>query len=507
MKAVEFRGVWERYRIKFVQKRDVLWEEFWALQDINFAVKKGEVMGVIGENGAGKTTLLKLIAGMLVSDRGEVYVQGKVSALMELGAGFNPEFTGRENIILNARMYGLDEDLLEQKMNEIIEFAGLGKFIDAPIRYYSQGMYMRLAFALAIFAEPEILLIDDILAVGDEEAQQKCIRKVFQLKQAGKTIVVVSHDMNMIVRLCDRVILLENGRIAREGLPQKVIPYYLETVGDKKGIAILEKDRLRVVFNNGRISLSCNDYFLTKGMGAYISYFIPSINSWSSSLNLSWQIKSFFSDRLVAEGRSQEGSLSQIWVLQLGQGILRWQVEMKELAIRQPHIDLVFMPQYKKWMTLDKNGDFPIFAYKSDWQDLGLNNCPDGIVGISPQEDTFDLPGLIFEIAGKDKQVKLLNTGYEQEARIIQVYLSSKNFAIDTKIFSQRNKFEDYIESIRGRFLLRRQAQEARQRARCSLRWGQFSLFADLEAKTLRLYYQDKLLRPAYLLFAQSDLV
>ena len=162
MRAVEFRGVWEKYRIKFIQKKNVFWEEFWALEDINFGVNKGQVIGIIGENGAGKTTLLKLIAGMLVPDRGEVYVQGKVSALMELGAGFNPEFTGRENIILNARMYGLAEEALEQQIGETIEFAGLGKFIDAPIKYYSQGMYMRLAFALAIYVEPDILLIDDI---------------------------------------------------------------------------------------------------------------------------------------------------------------------------------------------------------------------------------------------------------------------------------------------------------------------------------------------------------
>ena len=224
MRVVDFKGVWEKYHIKFIQKKNVFWEEVWALEDINFRVDKGKVLGIIGENGAGKTTRLKLIAGKLVSDRGEVYVQGKVSALMELGAGFNPEFTGRENIILNARMYGLGEEMLEQQMGEIIRFAGLGKFIDAPIKYYSQGMYMRLAFALAIYVEPDILLIDDILAVGDEEAQQRCIKKIFQLKQAGKTIVVVSHDMNRIGKLCDQVILLDRGKIVQKGSPEEVIP-------------------------------------------------------------------------------------------------------------------------------------------------------------------------------------------------------------------------------------------------------------------------------------------
>ena len=188
MNVIEFHNVYEKYRIKFIAEGKVSWEEIWALRDLSFKVANSEVLGVIGENGAGKTTLLKLIAGMLIPDRGTVNVHGKVSTLMELGAGFNSEFTGRENIVLNAKIYGFSEDALEQQMEKIVEFAGLGKFIDAPIKYYSQGMYMRLAFALAIFVEPDILLIDDILAVGDEEAQQKCIKKIFELKESGRIL-------------------------------------------------------------------------------------------------------------------------------------------------------------------------------------------------------------------------------------------------------------------------------------------------------------------------------
>ncbi|PIQ88105.1 MAG: hypothetical protein COV73_00580, partial [Candidatus Omnitrophica bacterium CG11_big_fil_rev_8_21_14_0_20_43_6] len=202
MRAVIVENLCEKYRIKFITEGKVSWEEIWALQDINLNINQGEVVGIIGHNGAGKTTFLRLLAGMLVPDKGEVNVQGKVTAIMELGAGLNPEFTGRENIILNARVYGIEEEILKQKIDEIIIFSNLGKFIDAPIKYYSQGMYMRLAFALAIFAEPDILLIDDILAVGDEEAQQKCKRKIVELKEAGKTIILVSHDMGMINKLC-----------------------------------------------------------------------------------------------------------------------------------------------------------------------------------------------------------------------------------------------------------------------------------------------------------------
>lgn len=490
---IEINNVWEKYRIKFIRERKVSWEEVWVLKDVNFKVNKGEVVGLIGQNGAGKTTLLKLIAGMLVPDRGKVDVEGKVSALMGLGAGFNPEFTGRENIVLNARVYGLDERMLDEKTDKVIEFAGLGKFIDAPIKYYSQGMYMRLAFALAIYVEPDILLIDDILSVGDEEAQQKCIKKVFELKQAGKTIVLVSHDMNMVSRLCDRVILLEKSRIVREGLPAKVISYYLETVGEKNGIAVLEKEGLRTIFNNGRLFLNYNGFPLTKAMGGYVSFFISSLNSWSSSFNLSWQIKSSGTDKIIAEGRSHEGILSQIWTLQLEKGYLQWQTEIKEKAIKQPHIDLLLIPQYKRWQTLDKSSDFPPFVSKSNWQDLGLNGCPDVILGVAGDWQSQDLPGLILEQKDEDIALKLLNTGYEQEARVIQgdLNLAIHNL-ISIRIFPEQEKFERHIRNAKQRLLLKQQAELTRPSAQRSISSGALRLFADVEAKSLRLYYKDK---------------
>lgn len=286
MKIIEFNNVWEKYRIKFVKHKKIFWEEIWALRGVSFTVNKGEVLGIVGENGAGKTTLLKLIAGMFVPDKGKVAVRGKVSVLMELGAGFNPEFTGRENIILNARIYGLDAEKVEQQMEKIIEFADIGKFIDAPVKYYSQGMYTRLAFALAIFVEPDVLLIDDILSVGDADAQKKCINKIFELKESGKTIILVSHDMQMIGRLCNRVILLDKGKIIDSGNASGVVYRYLETVGDKSGMAVLEKDKLRVVFNNGKITFSYAGVPLTKEIGGYVSYFVHSFGIWFSSPNL-----------------------------------------------------------------------------------------------------------------------------------------------------------------------------------------------------------------------------
>ena len=506
MSAIEFNNVWEKYRIKFIKEGKVSWEEVWVLEDVSFKVDKGEVLGVIGENGAGKTTLLKLIAGMLMSDKGNVNVQGKVSTLMELGAGFNPEFTGRENVLINARIYGVDEENLQGRIAEIIEFAGLDRFIDAPIKYYSQGMYMRLAFALAIYVEPDILLIDDILAVGDEEAQQKCIKKIFELKQAGKTIILVSHNMNMVSKLCNRVILLERGKIVREDSPQKIIQDYLESVGDKKGIAVLAKGKLRTVFNNGKINISYDDNLLTKGMGGYVSFFNPSSNTWFPSSNFSWQIKSLSSNKIIAEGITSDGVISQIWTLQLEDIQLKWQIEIKEEVAKEAHIDLFLIPQYKEWLTLNKNGTFPSFINKFNWQDLGLNDSPEGILGVVPDStpEAQNFPSFILEREDKDSQIKLFNTGYEQEARIIQIYSSSKKFiSLNIRIFPEKDKIEDYVIHIRNQFFLKQQEEKqklllkqqeelAKLRASHTIASGHLRLYADLENKAIRLYYKDR---------------
>ena len=517
MNAIEFSSVWEKYRIKFVKENRVSWEEVWALENLSFKVGKGEVLGVIGENGAGKTTLLKLIAGMLMPDMGNLDVQGKVSTLMELGAGFNPEFTGRENILINARIYGLDEESLQHKIGRIIEFAGLEKFIDAPIKYYSQGMYMRLAFALAIYVEPDVLLIDDILAVGDEEAQQKCINKVSELRQAGKTIVIVSHDMNMITKLCDRAILLDRGRIVMEGPPQRTVQHYLESVGDKKGIAALESDKFRAVFNNGKINISYQDNLLTKGAGGYVSFFNHSCGAWFSSSNFSWQIKNAAIDKIVAEGLTRDGTLAQVWTLQLEDSELKWQVEIRQEGVMGVHLDLFLEPQYKEWLTLNKNGIFPPLLNKLNWQDLGINDFPEGLLAITTGTalEALKLPAVILETKDKDSQIKLLNTGYGQEARVIQVYPSNNNFiTLTVKIFSEKNKIEDYIGRAEERFLLKEQEAQrqlllkeqrakrqiilrqlealVRLRASRIISLGPLRLYADLDNKVIKIYYKNK---------------
>lgn len=205
---------------------------FWALKDVSFEVKKGEVLGVIGRNGAGKTTLLKILSRITKPTTGKVTLKGKVASLLEVGTGFHPELTGRENIYLNGSILGMKKKEVEEKFKEIIEFSGIKKFLDTPVKRYSSGMYVRLAFAIAAHLEPEILLIDEVLAGGDAEFQKKCLGKMKEVATGGRTVLFVSHNLAAIRNLSDRVIILEEGRIYGGGQTEKTIDQYLKLVGE-----------------------------------------------------------------------------------------------------------------------------------------------------------------------------------------------------------------------------------------------------------------------------------
>lgn len=209
-------------------------EIFWALQNISFEVPKGKTLGIIGSNGSGKSTLLKIIAGLQRPSQGKVKVTGRLSALIELGAGFHPEFTGRENIFINGMILGLSRKEIYKKFDEIVRFAELEEFIDNPVKTYSSGMYMRLAFAIAVTVNPDIFLIDEILAVGDAAFQNKCNAKINRFRSEGKTIVMVTHDLSAIEKYCDEVIWLEAGVFRGKGNVREMIDAYLEHVAQKE---------------------------------------------------------------------------------------------------------------------------------------------------------------------------------------------------------------------------------------------------------------------------------
>ena len=207
-------------------------EQFWALKNINLEIPKGQTVGIIGRNGSGKSTLLQIIAGTLTPTTGEAQVKGRVSALLELGSGFNPEFTGRQNVFFNGRLLGLTKREIEDKFDEIARFADIGDFIEQPVKTYSSGMFVRLAFAVAVNVNPEILIVDEALAVGDVVFQHRCMRRMRDLMDSGVTTLFVSHDSGAIKNLCNSAIMIHDGQIHTSGLPNAVIIEYLKLVTD-----------------------------------------------------------------------------------------------------------------------------------------------------------------------------------------------------------------------------------------------------------------------------------
>jgi ABC-2 type transport system ATP-binding protein len=209
-------------------------EDFWALTGVSFEVEEGTTFGLIGHNGSGKSTLLKCMARIYRPDRGRITTRGRMSALLELGAGFHPELSGRENVYLNGSILGLSRREIDRRFDDIVSFAGLEQFIDTPVKNYSSGMFVRLGFSVAITVEPDLLLIDEILAVGDESFQQRCLEKFADLRRSGRTIVLVSHGLDAVRNICDRAAWLDHGSLVKEGEAHDVVTAYLESVRDDR---------------------------------------------------------------------------------------------------------------------------------------------------------------------------------------------------------------------------------------------------------------------------------
>lgn len=218
---------------KILKLRSNDYKNFHAVNGVSLDIKKGETVGLIGHNGCGKSTLLKLISKILYPDKGNIEVDGRISSLIELGAGFHPDFTGRENIYMNGSIFGLSTSEIDEKIDEIIRFSELEEFIENPVRTYSSGMYMRLAFSVAINVNPEILLIDEILSVGDSNFQKKCYDKIEGFKNSGATIVIVTHDLGTLEKICDRVVWLDKGQIVQQGNADYVIDLYMQYMNGK----------------------------------------------------------------------------------------------------------------------------------------------------------------------------------------------------------------------------------------------------------------------------------
>lgn len=251
--AIEVKNVKKKFKV-YLDKGSQLkerilfrnrnrYEERWVLNGISFEVKEGEAIGLIGHNGCGKSTTLKLLTRIMYPDSGSIELKGRVSSLIELGAGFHPDMSGRENIYTNASIFGLSKKEIDERMDDIIEFSEMEPFLDNPVRTYSSGMYMRLAFSVAINVNADILLIDEILAVGDVNFQAKCFNKLREIKAQGTTIVIVSHSMGQIEQICDRCIWIHEGKIKGEGLPRDIDKDYLDFMGQKRQQMAEEAER------------------------------------------------------------------------------------------------------------------------------------------------------------------------------------------------------------------------------------------------------------------------
>ncbi len=222
-------GTLKEYAIRLLQRR-LKHREFWAIKDLDLNIQQGEVFGIVGDNGAGKSTLLKVISKVLRPTTGRVRIYGKIAPLLELGAGFHPELSGRENVFLNGALLGYSHDEMNQVFNEIVEFSELAEFIDAPIRTYSSGMYARLGFAVATAHQPEILIVDEILSVGDEAFQRKCTDRITGFRENGATVLMVSHNLDLIAGMCNRAAWLDHGKLIHMGNAEEVVAKYREGV-------------------------------------------------------------------------------------------------------------------------------------------------------------------------------------------------------------------------------------------------------------------------------------
>lgn len=428
MNKIELRDVWEKYRIKFIEEGKVFWEDFWALRGINLKVEEGETLAIIGENGAGKTTLLKLIAGLLVPDRGEIKVEGKVSSLFEPGLGFHPELTGKENVYLTASLFGLSKEKIDFLFPQIRGFADIGKFIDSPLKYYSQGMFVRLSFSIAIHINPDILLIDEILAVGDIGFQKKCISKLLELKDKGLTLILVTQDLNLAKKLAKRGIFLRKGEIVKDGPIERVISSYIESIKKEEGLErkeekeVISAGRLKVLAEDGKIRIFWEDRELTSGEGLYTGFLVEDI--WYHSFEFISEVKKINEDALLMVINYPILSLKeQIRIKILNERELDLEITLildKEMVFLNRDIRLEVSSLYSVWKTPEEEGTFTE-NYIKEISPVKLKNSKTEFLALKEEDE---LPSLIFSIF--DTKKTWISSLYkkknkEKEVTVLQV--------------------------------------------------------------------------------------
>ena len=363
------RKAWDMARGRqIIQGDDV--EEFWALKDVSFDVNEGEVLGVIGRNGAGKSTLLKVLSRITEPTQGKVTLRGRVASLLEVGTGFHPELSGRENIFLNGAILGMTRTEIKNKFDEIVDFAGVEKFLDTPVKRYSSGMYVRLAFAVAAHLEPEILIVDEVLAVGDAEFQKKCLGKMQDVARGGRTVLFVSHNMAAIEKLCDRCVSLKAGKVELDSRNTRdVIASHLasginssastswENSGGELDHPCVQILSMAIIDENGRPipSLVRNDQAVTIEIKAKVKQRNP-------TLNLGFAIFSYNSEELLWS-LSTDGHEREWPKLNVGTSTLHCRLPTRLLNEGQYRVELIASLHRQEWIS-QPGHNAPVLAYE-----------------------------------------------------------------------------------------------------------------------------------------------
>ncbi len=395
---------------------------FAALKDIDLTVNQGESLGIIGRNGSGKSTLLKILAGVTLPTKGRVQVHGRVASLLELGAGFHPMLTGRENAYLNAGLMGMRHAQVDEVIEEIVEFSGIREFIDQPVDTYSSGMYVRLAFAVAVHVNPDVFLVDEVLSVGDEDFQRKCRTKIGELQEQGKTIVFVSHDLGVINAICDRVVLLDKGEMITRNTPQDTITYYLRQVGQESGIHRMANGNLEALFSHGILNLYKDDQEITSGTA--IQMHVGHLDKGHLSNTAQWQVSETSPNTCRAIGLMPRLPLRLIWDIELGEGTLSLQLALEitsPIRLEWITLDIGLPEAFSLWYAgSDKIGPPDILPSDSHWSpfrppDLKCRECFS-----LPTKDAH-LPPIQIALAAESSHttMEFFNSDYLKRARVV----------------------------------------------------------------------------------------